>query len=266
MSPCESPGRMSRSRSKNMNHCGQSPSGFCCRITRSSRSRIGGKRPSARSSSTGPWATSRVPQPAAGVLLEASRRQVMHERVVCEPRHDVRDAGERLLEGARIRNAHRQSRNDALIRFRTNRRGYTLGQQVTSDAQSHDPTRRGDDTYIGLLAGPPVDEEQLVPADLLELRSRRGADVEAAVREAPSHVRIRNSCHDDVGAFSSPPRRTRRASVVAVQGHVMRDQAARRYPRGEFHRKPELLRFARRLGSHPDLSGSVSVDPAALVG
>ena len=33
---------------------------------------------------------------AAGVLLETSRREVMHERVVCEPRHDVRDAGERL--------------------------------------------------------------------------------------------------------------------------------------------------------------------------
>ena len=31
MSPCESPARMLRSRSKNMNHCGQSPSGFWAR-------------------------------------------------------------------------------------------------------------------------------------------------------------------------------------------------------------------------------------------
>ncbi len=35
MSPCESPARMPRSRSKNVNHCGQSPSGFWAPKTRS---------------------------------------------------------------------------------------------------------------------------------------------------------------------------------------------------------------------------------------
>ena len=47
MSPCESCGRIVRSRSKNMNHCGQSPSGFCWLNTRSRRSRTGSLRPSA---------------------------------------------------------------------------------------------------------------------------------------------------------------------------------------------------------------------------
>ncbi len=63
MSPCESPARIVRSRSKNMNHCGQSPLGSCARITRSSRSRTGAVWPNASSSSSGPWQTSRVPHP-----------------------------------------------------------------------------------------------------------------------------------------------------------------------------------------------------------
>ena len=46
-----------------MNHCGQSPSSFWLRNTRSNSSRTGAARPSESSNSTGPWHTSRVPQP-----------------------------------------------------------------------------------------------------------------------------------------------------------------------------------------------------------
>ncbi len=64
---------------------------------------------------------------ASGVLLEASRRQVVHERIVCEPRDDVRDTGERLLQRARLRSRHGQCRNDAFPRLGKNRCGETFG-------------------------------------------------------------------------------------------------------------------------------------------
>ena len=75
MSPCESPARMLRSRSKNMNHCGQSPSGVLRRNTRSSRSRTGAERPSASSSSTGPWRHIARAPATARVLFEPARRR-----------------------------------------------------------------------------------------------------------------------------------------------------------------------------------------------
>ena len=77
---------MSRSRSKNMNHCGQSPSGLCARITRSSRSRTGAVWPSASSSSTGPWQHIARAPATARVLLEPARREVVNERVVARTR------------------------------------------------------------------------------------------------------------------------------------------------------------------------------------
>ena len=61
-----------RSRSKNMNHCGQSPSGFCWRKTRPSRSRKVSKRPKARRS----WKSSfqRAARPSERRTSSAKRR------------------------------------------------------------------------------------------------------------------------------------------------------------------------------------------------
>ncbi len=85
---------------------------------------------------------------------------------------------------------------------------------MSPDAELHDARRRGDDTYIRLLTRAPVDEQQLVSADALELRAGRGNDVEAAIREAAPHVRIRRGRNDDVGALlaarSQGPARCRR--------------------------------------------------------
>ena len=136
---------------------------------------------------------------------------------------------------------------------------------MSPDAEPHDASRRGDDADIWLLTGAPVDEEQLVSADTLELRARCRNDAEAAIREAVPHVRIRDGRNDDVGAFLSPQRGARRAAVVAVQRHVMRDQAAPGCSGGEFHGERKLLRFAARFCAHGDLSRVVPVNPAARV-
>ena len=44
---------------------------------------------------------------------------------------------------------------------------------MSSDTDLHDARRRGDKTYIRLLTRAPVDEEQLVSTDAIELRAGR---------------------------------------------------------------------------------------------
>ena len=90
-------GRMLRSRSKNMNHCGQSPSGFCGVKTRSSRSRIGSKRPEREQHLDRPLADVAGAPAAAGVLLQPARRQVVDQRVVREPGQDFLRAPQRAM-------------------------------------------------------------------------------------------------------------------------------------------------------------------------
>ncbi len=89
MSPCESPARMSRSRSKNMNHCGQSPSERL--RLHDSNQQIANRREMAQRQQhlDRPLRHIARAPAAAGVLLQAARRQVMHQRVVSEPRQDL---------------------------------------------------------------------------------------------------------------------------------------------------------------------------------
>ena len=136
---------------------------------------------------------------------------------------------------------------------------------MSPDAELHDARRRGDDTYIRLLTRAPVDEEQLVSTDAIELRAGRGNDVEASIREATPHVRIRHGCNNDARTFLPPDRRARRAAVVAIERHMMRNQARRGCSSGKFHGERQLLRFAARFRTHGDLSCIVTINPAARV-
>ena len=101
MSPCESPGRMLRSRSKNMNHCGQSPSGILLAERRAQQIAHRSKRPSASSSLDRSLADVAGAPAAAGVLLEAARGEVVDERVVDEPGQNF--AEPRGVSGQRTR-------------------------------------------------------------------------------------------------------------------------------------------------------------------
>ena len=76
---------------------------------------------------------------AAGVLLEAARRQVMHERIVREPRHDVRDAGKRFLSALAAGTVMDSRGTMRSARSRANRRGQALGQ--SGDRECAGPRR-----------------------------------------------------------------------------------------------------------------------------
>ena len=130
--------RMSRSRSKNMNHCGQSPSAFCC--AHHAQQQVAHRLDAAEREQQLDRALADVARApaAAGVLLEAARREVVHERVVREPGHDVGDA-RRACSAERCRRAAPSSTAAAASALGSVRRAAglrVLRDQAAPDAQA----------------------------------------------------------------------------------------------------------------------------------
>src|SRR5262249_9408156 len=141
---------------------------------------------------------------AAGVLLQPARRQVMHERVLCEPRNDVGDAPQMLAERPRARRGHLQLRRETARLFDAKRRRLAHGHQLPANPQCSGRGGRRDDTYIWLFPGPAVCEQELVAADTLKARAAKRRDGEAAVRKTPRRIGAWRSCNDDVVALAAP--------------------------------------------------------------
>jgi hypothetical protein len=96
--------------------------------------------------------------PAAGVLLQTSRREVVHKSIVCVPGHHIGDTRNVLGEWARSRRTYGQSRYEVIAAFDAQRRPRSLTDQLSSNTQADQSGGRGNHTQIWLLVGKPIDE------------------------------------------------------------------------------------------------------------
>ena len=116
MSPCESPARIAASRSKNMNHCGQSPSGFCA--LHHAQQQVAHRLGAAERQQQLDRALADVARApaAAGELLEAARREVVDERVLAHQGRMLREARDSRRERRRRQARHRQAAAASAVR------------------------------------------------------------------------------------------------------------------------------------------------------
>ena len=187
--------------------------------TRSSRSRSGSQRPSASSSSTGPWHTSRVPQPPPGVLLEPARREVVDQRVVGEPGQDVLQprhvGGERTAAGGRSATGPVMLVQNRVVRRLVALPAASDDRATPGDAETDAPAPGPSRTQERLPAGSAVGEQHLVSA-------HRSMVVPAAasMRKPPSgkrrptsesgSARTTRPVPSRIDSGPAPPRRRRR--------------------------------------------------------
>ena len=168
-----------------MNHCGQSPSGFWLRKTRSSRSRTGSQRPEREQQLDRALADVARAPAAARVLLEPARREVVDQRVVREPGQDLLRAARRRRRAAlpprgcsveRAR-ACRARSGCARVPSRRGSRSRTAAarprDELTRDAQARrDATGAVTSTRKGWPRERPSANSSSSPPDALERRAR----------------------------------------------------------------------------------------------
>ena len=157
---------------------------------------------------------------AARILLEPARREVVDQRVVGEPRQDLRqrpEAGRRRCVRGRVQvERARHARPEALRRRGVLRRERAhvgrgglhrrLAEEAARDAQPERPGRGAHQDQEGLPSRTSVCEEQLVAADALEGVAGGGIEAEAALRKAPTQIGV---------GQKAPPRRPERRARSA---------------------------------------------------
>ena len=198
---------------------------------------------------------------AARVLLQPARRQVMHERVVDEPGHDL---GE-LCDAA----GQRAVRRRAQAQPRQRRRVGSRGRRDEAAVQCQPALRRGAelDAQEGLRARAAVDVQQFVAADALEARARRRLDDEAAAREASREIADRWRRDEQAAAVEAADlRRAAAAAVVAGQRDVLADEPAQRRALRDVDVERQPLRCVERAAAHREQPVAMAIDPAAAFG
>src|SRR6185295_4863687 len=108
-----------------------------------------------------------------------------------EPRRDFREPQQGFAKWGRSGRCDFE-RRDQLVPVRDAKRlRIALRNQMPLDPQSHSTGGGGDDTYIRLLAGLAVQEQQFVCADAFELRAGERGEPEAALRESAADIVVR---------------------------------------------------------------------------
>src|SRR3982074_2432656 len=141
----------------------------------------------------------------------------MYQRVLCEPRHDVREAPKLIRMSVGNRGAHCQPGCEALASCGEQGWRSRFGNQVAANAQCGLDRRCGDDADEGLLARAFVEEEQLVAANALKLCASSSADAEVALREPAAQAACSHRRDYDFIAAARPLRNSSCAAVVIVQ-------------------------------------------------
>ena len=204
MSPCESPARMARSRSKNMNHCGQSPSGFCMAITRSSRSRTAADAPAPAAARPGPGRhrvfPSRRPStaPARAATGNAPARSARTRARTRPGAPRSRPAGSRPAPRSRSAGSSSRAVATASGGGRLARRSARRCNAVLPSASD-----AGHEAQVRLSARASILEQQLIAADPLELRARNASGFESALGKAAPDLGSGTAC----SSTASPWRR-----------------------------------------------------------
>ena len=187
---------------------------------------------------------------AAGVLLQAPRRQVVHQRVVGIPGQDVAQLSQRRLRQLPLRQ-----------RQRLRRHGLGL-QQRTAQRQRE---RRGGGKVQAqhrlAAAGAIVVEPPVVARD----RQARGLDDQRAVRKACRQLTARRRRDAQLVAAVRPGRLQRRRAVIAAQRQVQAGAQRQRLALQHLQRQRHAVR--RLTGRRDDLDqpAVMRIQPAAAL-
>src|SRR3977135_3616478 len=141
----------------------------------------------------------------------------MYQRVLCEPRHDVREAPKLIRMCVGNRGAHCQPGCEALASCGEQGCRSRFGNQVTANAQCGLARRCGDDADEGLLARASVEEQQLVAANTLKLCASGSGNAEVALREPAAQVGFSRWRDYDLVAATRPVRKAREAGARTVR-------------------------------------------------
>ena len=272
---------MPRSRSKNMNHCGQSPSGFWlrehaqqqvahrrrCGRARAAARRAPGRRracPSRRRST----ARGRAARGSGSSASWANQGRISCERATASARR----AGALQRRAAPRHAAPEAPRPSPRRRARSRRAPRSAAASPISWPVMRSPTRCAGavtSTRNGCAARAAVREQQLVAADALDHRAGVGVDAERSRRESAGRGRCRAARATTMP--SRVARRSARGTASAPSSPLsatwLRDQEAAR--RARRARRPRATSSWRSIAAQLRTSmqaARVLVDPAAAPG
>jgi hypothetical protein len=183
-------------------------------------------------------------------LLQAARREVVHERVVQIPGHDLgelRRAGVLCVPARRLQQRRRRRRS---------------GHQFTADRQAEFGRCVAADANEGQVARAAVCEQHLVAADAIEAAARCGCDAKAAFGETLGEAAARRHRDEDALLVHPPVRRAAVFAVVARERDVQAGQHRERWAGEHVHMQPQRVRVAVSFGYDPDDTACMLVDPS----
>ena len=137
---------------------------------------------------------------------------------------------------------------------------------MTRDAQAGHPGRRGYQAQIGLAARLAVREQHVIAAEPLDHRAGGGRDEEAAVREAPPHIAVRNGPNPHALTLRREHRRIRLGAVVPIERDMVGDEAANRFAFEYGDAQGQLMALGRSLAANLKQAAGMPVNPAAGLG
>ena len=193
---------------------------------------------------------------AAGKLLQPARREVVDQRVLHEPRKNLR----RALGRARVRRRDRQPTGDGIPKAGVAGAGGL--DEMAFDGEVQGRRCGGDEAQEMPSARDTVREKQLVAPNRFDDRSLAGNQPEAPSGKAPPDVRVWRGAHADAAGLHVHGR-WRGVGILAVDREAVRDEHPGGRPVEHAHGEAQFVAVGGSRGDNFDGPALVAVDPAA---